>query len=215
MSFATLLGSLLPQDDKFLHQLELLAHYAKESTAQLVTLIHSDHPAQRIQAGEDIRRIKAQAKAELSTLTTEVCRTFITPFDREDLQEMAACLYNIPKHNDKIQDRLLTHNLLAWQNDFAQLADVAARQSIIMDDVMTLLHGSANLPAMNAKVEAIHELEDQGDRLLGEWISRAFKELETTPSLILRKDVYELLEDISDSYRDCANVALRIVLKHS
>ncbi|MFN8614912.1 MAG: DUF47 family protein [Vampirovibrionales bacterium] len=215
MSIAALLGALLPQDDKFIHQLQRLADSAKDSTAQLGLLIHSQDGEQRRQAGEAIHHIKNAAKAELSLLTTNVCRTFITPFDREDLQELAACLYHIPKHIDKIQDRLLTHQLAAWQEDFVRLADVAGRQSLLMDDVMGLLHGSVNLAAMNAKVEAIHELEDQGDRLLGEMIALAFKELDATPALILRKDVYELLEDITDSYRDCANVALRIVLKHS
>ena len=55
----------------------------------------------------------------------------------------------------------------------------------------------------------------KGDLMLGELLVSLFNEGHTVRDLILRKDIYDMLEKVIDRYRDAAGVALRIVLKHS
>lgn len=210
-----LLSNLLPKEEKFYHMLEAMVRHAHTSVAELTTLVHSEDTAQQQAAAEKIAEAKAEAKAVFNQLNLEVCRTFVTPFDREDLQEFAATLYHIPKLINKTQDRLLANELSPKDDDFFKLVDIISRQALLLDEVMAMLKKTPNLNTMNAKVGEIHELEDKGDQLLGEFITQLFGSKTFTPRMILRKDVYEMLEDITDFYRDCANVALRIVLKHS
>lgn len=210
------LSRLLPKEDKFYQIIEDMIKHAHTSVSELTTLVHSDDIEQQKQAAENIKAAKAEAKEAFRLMNYEVCRTFVTPFDREDLQEFATTLYHIPKLISKVQDRLLANQLVPKEDDFSKLVDVASRQAILLDEIMIMLKKTPNLKVMNDKVEAIHEQEDKGDQLLGEFIAKLFaSDTVPAPRMILRKDVYEMLEDVTDHYRDCANVALRIVLKHS
>ncbi|HEY0901827.1 MAG TPA: hypothetical protein VGD95_06860, partial [Micavibrio sp.] len=61
----------------------------------------------------------------------------------------------------------------------------------------------------------LQELENKGDAILSELLVELFKGDNDARDLILRKDIYDMLEKVVDRYRDAASVALQIVLKHS
>ena len=68
---------------------------------------------------------------------------------------------------------------------------------------------------MKEKVATLQDMELKGDAILGELLVTLFNEGHSTRDLILRKDIYDMLEKVLDRYRDAADVALQIVLKHS
>ncbi len=207
--------NLLPREDKFYRMLEDLGGHANQSIRQLKILTESDNPDEVDRASRDISHIKTQAKKSIESLTEEICRTLITPFDREDLREFSVVLYNVPKLSEKIKDRLLTHKLHTRNGDFHKFIIIIEREADAMEAVLKELSGRLNTKTIHAKAAVVHELEDQGDQLLGELIAEAFHDVQDTRELILRKDIYEMLEDVTDLYRDAANIALQIVLKHS
>jgi uncharacterized protein len=207
--------SILPREEKFYHMIDELAAYANTSARLLVTLIKSDNPHEIITAGQEISKSKAEAKKLYELLTAEVCRTFVTPFDREDLQAFADVLYNIPKLIEKIQDRLITHKLRHFNHDFTRMVEIIGLEANALDEVIRILNNGRKIREMHDKSAVLHDLEDRGDHLLGQLIAELFFSIQDTRELILRKDIYEMLEDVTDFYRDCANLALRIILKHS
>ncbi len=210
-----LLSNLLPKEDKFYTMLDDLADSANKSVHQLATLIHTQDTSQRQTTAGAIKEAKTQAKGTLTRMNLEVCRTFVTPFDREDLQEFATTLYTIPKLVDKITSRLMAKPANIQREHLSKMVDAMTRQADTLTEVMARLRKSPNLNEMNRLVGIIHEQEDRGDDLLGEMIDSIFRSEELTADLIIRKDIYEMMEDVTDYYRDVSNVALRIVLKHS
>ena len=207
--------NLLPREDKFYKMLDELGALSKESADLLKTFIESDSDEEIRKASEAISTAKAKAKKINQSLTEEICRTLITPFDREDIQEIAHCLYDVPKLIEKIKDRMSLHGLKSRNDDFKRFTTIICREAEALQPVMGELSGRLTTKSIHAKAAVVNELEDQGDQILGETIAQSFREIEDTRELILRKDLYEMLEDVTDSYRDAANVALRIVLKHS
>ncbi len=207
--------NILPREEKFYHLIEDLSQYANESARLLHIIVTSENEQEIVKSGQKISQAKSEAKKLYENLTEEVCRTFITPFDREDIQAFADVLYNIPKLIEKVQDRLITHKLRPFNNDFPRMSEIISRQSEHLEKVIRILNNGQKLREMHEASGHLHELEDKGDALLGHLIAELFWSISDTRELILRKDVYEMLEDITDFYRDCANLALRIVLKHS
>lgn len=207
---------LLPREDKFIKMLQDMELNANRSARLLKKLIQNRQNQEIVtESSQEIYKHKREAKKIMEALTQEVCRTLITPFDREDLQEFAVGLYNIPKLITKITDRLLTHNLHPYNGDFNKFVDLIDRQAEAMNAVVRELSGKLNSRTVNAKAAILQELEDQGDVVLGQLIASSFHDIEDVRELILRKDVYEMLEDVTDQYRDVANVALQIILKHT
>ena len=208
--------NFLPREEKFIKMLMELEAYANQSCRLLKVMVEQRADAQAIeQASEGIRRSKREAKKCQELITQEICRTLITPFDREDIQEFAVTLYHIPKLIDKITVRLLTHDMHPFNRDFNKFVDIIERQAEAMSAVLQEFSGKLNTKTVNAKAAILHELEDQGDVVLGQLIASSFHDITDVRELILRKDIYEMLEDVTDQYRDAANVALQIILKHS
>lgn len=208
--------NLLPREDKFIKMLMNLDGYASQSCRLMKVLLEKRAEEAVVrETTEGLHRLKRESKKLLETLTQEICRTLITPFDREDIQEFAALLYQIPKLVDKIAVRLLLHNLHSYNGDFDRFVEIIERQAEAMSVVLRELSGKLQARTITAKAAILHELEDQSDVVLGQMIATAFHDIADVRELILRKDVYEMLEDITDQYRDAANVALRIILKHS
>lgn len=207
--------SLLPQEKKFYTLIGELSDYANQSAYLLVTLMASNTPEAMAETGQKILAAKTDAKKSYESMTTAVCQTFVTPFDREDIQAFADTLYNIPKLIEKIQSRILSHKLQAHNKDFNRMTDIIVREADALSGVIHILNNGQKLKEMHDKVAVLHELEDQGDRLLGQLITEAFDDIQDTRELILRKDIYSMLERVTDYYRDCANLALQIILKHS
>src|SRR3981189_2692394 len=98
---------LLGQKSKFFVVLEASAQQADASVHHLVALLgkleHHDSP----QSLEDFVNSRRKDKLITQELTEQLCKTFITPFEREDIQALGAALYKIPKTVEKIGERVL------------------------------------------------------------------------------------------------------------
>jgi len=207
--------SLLPQDTLFQKMLTELTALAANSAHMLDVLVKNASPESTAQAAKQIAENKTRAKKLSQDVHAAVCRTFITPFDREDLQELNTVLYFIPKLIHKTQLRIETYQIYNWEDDLAQFTTVIVRQTDALKELIALVNGKRNLNDMYSLTAVLHELEDQGDTLLVQLTAKSFYAMDDVKHLFLRHDVYRLLEQVTNTYRDCANLAMNIVLKHS
>jgi uncharacterized protein len=206
----------LPREEKFIKLLNTLESSANETSRLLKTIVDERANERLVKtAAENITVSSRESKKVLTQITQDICRTLVTPFDREDIQEFATVLYKIPKRIEKIMTRMLIHDIYPFEGDFQQLVNIIDRQTEALDTVMQELGGKLNTRTINAKVAVLQELEEQADQVLSQLIASSFISIADTRELILRKDVYELLEQVTNLYRDAANIVLRIILKHS
>src|ERR1041384_5944396 len=193
------IGRFLGHDEKFYDLLEASAQQADTSVHHLVDLlakINNQRSTPDLAAFAQSRR---EDKRKTQQLTEELTKTFITPLDREDIQELAASLYKIPKTVEKIGERMLICPQDLPKPTFArqvQLLDRAAETVLAMVKQLRKGMNVQTAREMNAKLQTI---EGDADEL----------ELE------LLRDLYELLEKVIDRCRDAGNVVLQVVLKHT
>ncbi|PZQ47236.1 MAG: hypothetical protein DI551_03660 [Micavibrio aeruginosavorus] len=211
----SILAKLLPQEDKFYIGLRALSANAHEGAALLQTFIETPAGATRDSIGQKIALVKADSKKLLATMSRDVSLSFVTPFDREDIQEISDLLYRIPKTIDKIRERLELHNIGANDGDFALQVDLIVREANAMQEIIESLTRKGGEKIIVAKVAELHTLEENGDEVLSRLLTKLFAMERDVRDLILRKDIYDMLEKVLDRYRDAAAIALQIVLKHS
>lgn len=209
------IAKLLPRDDKFYMLIGALAEQTRQSAAQLKLYVESTDENTRAQAGRAIVESKARAKALLAQVTEGLCATFVTPFDREDIQDFSADLYRITKMIEKVYERMSLHNLVSERGDFSRQVDLITEEAEAMNNMIEALLRSRNSKEIVARAQDLHKIEQRGDAVLGELLVALFKDDHDVRDLILRKDIYDMLEKVIDRYRDAAGVALQIVLKHS
>ncbi len=212
MSF---LSKLLPSEEKFYVLMRDLCAQANGTAALLKEFTAKKPGNERDAISAKIAKAKAESKELMARVSREVSLSFITPFDREDIQEFCEQLYRITKTMDKIRERLELHNILADEGDFSRQVDLIVEESHAMHDIVEALTRKGGEKTIIGKVATLHQLEAHGDEVLGQLLKNLFKGDRDVRDLILRKDVYDMLEKVLDRYRDASAVALQIVLKHS
>ena len=165
MSFLT---KLLPSEDKFYVLLRAMSAQAKTGTELLQQFTKEPVGPARESIGRKIAACKAEAKSLSATMTREISLSFVTPFDREDLQEFSTHLYKISKTIDKIRERFELHDLQSDGGDFSRQVDLIVQEAAAMEEIVEALTKKGGEKAIIAKVDELHDLETRGDDVLGE-----------------------------------------------
>src|SRR2546423_5206134 len=150
------IGRILGHDTKFYDLLEASAQQADTSVHHLVDLlakIDNKSSAPDLAAFAQSRR---EDKRITQQLTEELTKTFITPLEREDIQELAASLYKIPKTVEKIGERMLISPQDLPKVSFGrqvQLLDQAAEAVLAMVKKFAKGMDLSTARGMNAKLQ--------------------------------------------------------------
>lgn len=209
------LASIFPSEHKFYGFLEQQAAHALACAKLLKEFMDSQDQAGRDKASDAINAQRTEAKLLAGEITSELCRSFITPFDREDIQDFADIMYKIPKIIEKIKDRVLMHGISTKDGDFSRQVDLIIREAEATEELVKALISGKGSNRVTDQIAKLRDLEQQGDNIRNELLVSLFKSDRDIKDLILRRDIYDMLEKVVDRFRDAAGVALQIVLKHS
>src|SRR6266850_5649012 len=98
------LQQIIGKDDKFFRLMEGSAEEARASIQALGRLLNHPEKPDALEAFAEIRRKDKRITQEL---TEHLCKTFVTPLEREDIEALSSALYKIPKTAEKFAERLL------------------------------------------------------------------------------------------------------------
>jgi uncharacterized protein Yka (UPF0111/DUF47 family) len=209
------IGRFLGHDEKFYDLLEASAKQADSSVHHLVDLLAKIDNKDSFRDLEAFAQSRREDKRITQELTEELTKTFITPFEREDIQALAASLYKIPKTVEKIGERMVISPQDLPIPSFAKqvhLLDQAAEAVLSMVKQLRKGMNVRTAREMNAKLQTI---EGQADELELELLRDLYQGNYDPKHIIFLRDLYELLEKVIDRCRDAGNVVLQIVLKNT
>jgi uncharacterized protein Yka (UPF0111/DUF47 family) len=206
---------LLGHDEKFFDLLEASAQQADSSVHHLVDLLAKLEHHDSQHSLEEFVHSRRKDKQITQELTEQLCKTFITPLEREDIQALAAALYKIPKTVEKIGERILICPADLHGRNFQRhldLLDQAAEAVLAM--VKDLRKGTDAITARekNARLQTI---EGDADKLELELLRDLYHGDYEAKQIIFLRDLYELLEKVIDRCRDAGNIILQVVLKYA
>ena len=100
------ISKLFGRDQKFFDLLEASAEEALTSTKLLSNYLQRIESYRSSADLDDFIQSRRKDKKITSRITEELCKTFVTPLEREDIEELSLALYRIPKIVEKIVERL-------------------------------------------------------------------------------------------------------------
>ncbi|HEX4034257.1 MAG TPA: DUF47 family protein [Solirubrobacteraceae bacterium] len=173
----------------------LLATYPDES--EIASVIHDcEH------AGDQI----------VHDLISRLNQTFVTPFDREDILQLASALDDIVDLTDEVSDYLGVYKIEAPMEHAQQLAGILVRAARQIAEALSRMRGFKNISEYTV---AVHSLENEGDRVVRDAVGALF-EGGIDPMVVIRwKDIYERLESAIDATERAANIIEGIVIKNA
>jgi uncharacterized protein len=167
---------------------------------------------------EDSRELIAKIKErehEGDQVTTEliglVNRTFVTPFDRDDIFRLATALDDICDHVDDAAANLELYDVRRVPERAREQVDVINRAAAKLDASVRCLDGFKDA---NGELRGLRELEDEGDRLVRQAVAELFRSGQDPISIIRWKDIHEQLEDAVDAFQTAGDVLEAILVKN-
>ena len=204
--------NFLPRDTVFFDLFEGMSRHVVRSAEDLRQL------AQKFpDISDSITRIREEEHAadELAHQALDrLDRTFITPFDREDIHDLVGELDDIIDSVDALAKRFPLFHIRQMEPIFLKQADVLVQATATLDEAVHRLRKSRKLSELSDALIEIHHKESVGDDNHHAAMSRLFQG-DIAPLDVLKwKELYDLVENAIDGCEDVGNTLERIVLKN-
>jgi hypothetical protein len=161
---------------------------------------------------EVIRRIEREGDELTHAILTKLNQTFITPFDREDIHELASKLDDVLDFINVSGSRIVMYRIANAPPAAGELARIILAQSQELQKAVSLMQKNGNI--LIHCVE-INRLENEADMVCQQAIARLFENEKDPINLIKIKELLESLERATDKAEDVANVLETVVLKNT
>lgn len=206
-------GRFMPRDGNFFEIFNAHARYIVDGSQALEKLIEDLEDAERHR--RNIKIIEKSADKLTSECNDLLHKTFITPLDRDEIQQLINTLDDIIDVIEDVANTITLYDVQALPDDAIEFARLSTRTAIQVQQAVSMLSDMKQAQQILRCCKEIDELESDVDRLLRIAISRLFREEEDVKTLIKLKSVYELLETITDKCEAAAKIIQGIVLENA
>lgn len=201
---------LIPRDEQFFDLFRALAEEIRSAADDLEAMLASDPP--------DTAKVDAIRDAEhrCDTLTHDTIqrlhRTFVTPFDREDLYSLATSMDNVMDAIDHSATLVRLYKIRQLPRGARELSHTVSASA---KSVRAAIDALATKKPVTPHAVEINRLENEADRTYAEAIEALFDSVSDPIQLMKWKELLDQLELITDACEDVANVIESVVVKYS
>jgi uncharacterized protein len=201
---------LVPQKREFFDLFNRSAANAVEISQRLVQLLET-FPDRCEEQMRDIKELEHEGDRLTHDVVDLLNRTFVTPFDRDDMYRLAGSIDDICDHVDETAGNLIGYGVDSIRPEALAQAKVIHRASVKLEEAINRLEGFKD---SRRQLIELRELEDEGDDLLRGGISALFTSGEDPLVVIRWKDIFERLEEAVDACENAADVLEAIIVKN-
>jgi uncharacterized protein len=142
-------------------------------------------------------------------------RTFVTPFDREDIALLAHTMDDIIDFIHAAGDSMFIYKITSPTQRAKELADVIVQGAAEMEKAVVGLRKNSEIKNMLERCVEMNRLENVADRIYRAAIGELFDNTTDIPYIIKWREIYEHMESATDRCEDVANVLEGVALKHA
>jgi predicted phosphate transport protein (TIGR00153 family) len=180
--------------------------------AQKVESRFRDFPNVSVRQAE-VKEIEHEGDRITHDLVQLLNTQYVTPFDREDIYQLATAIDDVVDHIDEASELL---ELYGVESSSKQAIEQCRILVAAVGHLATALGELKGMRGVQAELVKLKELEDEGDRVLRDAISDLFRDSRIDPLIVIRwKDIFEALEDALDSCETAANHLANVVVKNA
>ncbi|HVP08303.1 MAG TPA: DUF47 domain-containing protein [Burkholderiales bacterium] len=206
-------GRLMPREGNFFELFNAHAERIVEGSRELQAMINGfnevEKHAQRIDDAE-----RAADKITHETITL-LHKTFITPFDRDQIHRLITRMDDILDLMQDVAESIVLYDIRKITPESKQLAEICQMCCERVRSAVSLLKNVKDTEAILKTCQEIDRLESDADRVMRAAMSKLFRDETDVKQLIKLRSIYEILENITDRCEDVANLIEGIVLENS
>jgi predicted phosphate transport protein (TIGR00153 family) len=204
-------SNVVPKERQFFVFFRENAANLVEGLKTLDALLNSGS-ADFAQHAKKLRDLEHQGDEVTHRINQELNRTFITPFNREDIYALASALDDVIDLAEETADTIVLDRVECITPEAQQMGDILVQIGHELAQAFDQLEVRKDMTQYWVR---IHDLENQGDRVTRQAIGALFQNSEDPIYIIKWKDVYGLLEKTVDRTEDVANILEGVTIKNA
>lgn len=206
--------SLIPRETKFYPLYTESATQSVEASRMLNELVNTDCKDIAVKTGK-ITEIE-QANGTLThEIIAQIHKTFVTPFDREDMAQLANTLHDIIDYVEASAVAMHLYRAECPVGKARDLADSIVRCCEAVRDAVSKLGNKKEYQKILDDCKTIHQLEFEADGIFRAARAELFDNTLDMAFVIKWHEIYQLMEDATDRCEDVSNVLEEVVLKNA
>lgn len=205
----------VPKDKKFFPLFEEAAVNLTKGSAALVTLMNTLEEDKRADLIKQIKSFEKAGDAVSHRIFDELNRSFITPFDREDIHHLASTLDDVLDFINSTAQRIKLYKMRSLPDEFTRIAELVHQAALQIEIAVKELPRVKESSVITTASIKISEIENQCDDIYHETLSHMFDTETNAVELIKKRDIIQALEKASDKAEDVADVIKSIIIKLS
>ncbi len=146
---------------------------------------------------------------------TELGRNFITPFDREDIHYLASALDDICDYIYSTAKKINFYKVNPNDTGIQKLADLIVEGTIQIGLAVSELRNMRDMRKITDALVKINSIENQADDVFDMSIDRLFENEPDAKEVIKKREIYQVMETVTDKCEDAANVIETIIIKYA
>lgn len=211
--FSRLMSSVTPKSDNYFDLFNKLADCTVRGSKVLAMMSAVREEDKFEQHFAEIRTIESEADKYTQEILLSLHKTFITPFDRREIRELAMALDDIIDYMEDIPQSAKIYGHSSFTPEMVAMAQILLRATEKVSNAVHMLSDMKNAEGILRACEEISMIEGEGDHVMRAGMHRLFAEESDARTLIRSKELYDLFEEAIDSCQDVADVIHGVVLE--
>jgi len=202
----------IPREEVFFPLFEESARNMVKAAQSLKELVDNwQDVAQKI---NEITELEHQGDTITHKIMAQLHRTFVTPFDREDIAQLAHTLDDVTDFIHAASDAMLLYKVDSPSQRAKELADIIVQGAVEIEKAMPQLRHRSELKRILERCVELNRLENAADRVYRSALVELFSDTKDTARVIQWREIYQHMENATDRCEDVANVLEGVAIKH-
>jgi uncharacterized protein Yka (UPF0111/DUF47 family) len=203
----------MPREGRFFELFNEHASLVVQGSRELAALMTSGDDIER--RAYNIESVEKRADKVTQNTIELLHRTFITPLDRDEIHQLITKMDDILDLMEDTSQSIFLYDVRAITPEARRLAELCVLCAEKVKAAVAMLSSMDNAAAILAVCEDIDKLESEADHVMRAAMAKLFRDEPDVRQVIKLRAVYELLETVTDTCEDVANIIEGIVLENS
>ena len=211
----SILKIFLPKDRVFYQLFESVAGELVKMSKKLNELVYEPDFEVRgklVKELEDMEHVNDELTHQIFM---ELGKNFITPFDREDIHHLASSLDDIADYMYATAKKINFYKVNPDDIGIRKFADIIPLACDAVYKAVTELRNMKNMRQITDALVSINSIENQADDIFDMSIERLFATEPDAKEVIKKREIYQVMEIVTDKCEDAANVIEGIIVKYA
>ncbi|MBF8269595.1 MAG: Phosphate transport regulator [Gammaproteobacteria bacterium] len=208
-----MIAMISPRSDNYFALFNELADCTVRGAKVLAKMSSVRDPAAFDLLFDEIKKTEGEADNVTKNIFLSLHKTFITPFDRWEIKDLAMALDDMIDYMEDIPQRAALYGPGEFTHEMTALGQIALRATEKVREAVALLSDMKHAQRILQICQEVGEIESEADSIMRAGMTRLFAESTEARALIRAKELYELFEEAVDRCEDAADVIHGVVLE--